>query len=205
MKTKLKILKLIVKTSLVLLVFTFTNCKDDCPGRPAGGQLIYEFHVEDSLKIPYTGYDTLTFLRTVDSTAKDTVVFIGRGKKYYKEWLRYENEESDCEYSVWAKGYTIDYVAQNEPDLKFSFKHQAQETEGGEVYIDIKGVEFFFILWRWDSASGYFEQLELNSNVYRKLRGISYMYNHVYRIFYNFDYGVLRIEIENETFDVITK
>ncbi|MCA1920506.1 MAG: hypothetical protein LDL38_13965 [Flavobacterium piscis] len=204
MKTTRKILYLITGGFLIMLIFTFSNCKDNCPGYPPGGELVYDFHSEDSLKIPYTGHDTLTFLRTKDSI-QDTVIFIGQGKKYYKKWLRNENEESDCEYSVWSKGYTIEYKAKNISDLKFEFKHQAKEAEGGEVYITLNGVEIFFIFWKWDWGNGYYDQIQLNGKNYRKVRETQDMYLPDYKVYYNFEFGIIKMETSFEIYDLITK
>lgn len=206
MKTELKFIKLMFIILAVFLITIFSNCNDEkCTDYPKGGKKYIEFHAEDSMKIPYTGTDTLKFLRTIDSTTKDTVVFIGQRKKYGVEYIRNEEQMTPCEYELYARKYEIEYIAQNISNLKFSFKHQAQETEGGDIFISFKGTEFHFLLWDWDWGNGYYEYLELNGNVYRKLREQYDYYNENNKIYYNFDYGVLRFERENEIFDIILK
>ena len=205
MKTTRKILYLITGGFLIMLIFTFSNCKDNCPGYPPGGELVYDFHSEDSLKIPYTGHDTLTFLRTKDSI-QDTVVFIGQGKNYYKKWLRYENEESDCEYSVWAKGYTIDYIAQNLAGLKFKFSCLSTGGMGDDFTISIKDVEFNLGFWLWEQSNGYYDHITLNGQIYLKVQKLIAEFNSINnRLYYNFEYGIIRIELDylNEKYQLI--
>ena len=135
-----------------------------------------------------------------------TVVFVGQGKKYSLEWLRYENEESDCQYSVYAQKYEINYVAQNEHDLKFRFTCIAGEGMTDKVIIYIKDLGFNLGFWLWEQCSGYYEYITLNNKVYRKVQKLVVTHNSINnRLYYNFDFGIIRIELDylNEKYQLI--
>ncbi len=110
------------------------NCKrssEPCPPYP--DTFYYQIDTfMDKYFIPYSGHDTLKFLRN----NVDTHVFIGQGREYYYNIIP-EIYSHDCDPDILKlQGYTIKYKGQTiSKDLNFS--HYMLANSIGITYISI--------------------------------------------------------------------
>ena len=207
MKTELKILKLITIVFSLLVIFTLVNCNDEkCP-YPDSMEHIYYTLSEDTLLIPYTGYETLKFLRMTPSDT-DTVIYKGMGRIYY--------ENTETNYDLEPCRETYHYEA-------YKIKFENQETISSIYDIELKLETFvsssteYFINYYKRSFSDV-TSLTINYNMYGGYIGsiifedqsfsrVSYLqreYNGIKeRLYINAYDGIIRFELNEFVLQLI--
>ncbi|MEA3497044.1 MAG: hypothetical protein U9R42_13540 [Bacteroidota bacterium] len=202
MKTKLKILKLLTVSIAVVLIIFFCNCgpeTTECDNWPDGVVKTYYHFEEDTLKIPYHGFDTLKFLRITQSDT-DTVTFIGQGKKYY-EIIETDYDFYGCQHDDIYDAYSIEFKDKVNSEI-ICFKLFVEGEGGSELEVFYKNKRFleslFFI--DYSSMSGFITEFRiLGMRFYRvhPLPPVNEWNNYKDTMYYNKFNGMIRFAYDS--------
>ncbi|MEA3497245.1 MAG: hypothetical protein U9R42_14555 [Bacteroidota bacterium] len=208
MKLKILILPTIAIISIVGLSISFINCgePDPCAAFDSEPQY-FDIPAEDTLKIPYKGYETLKFQVSIDSQIVDTITFIGQGRvKSYEEF----NPGDAPGYCVTYYGEIFTYTFNNIDNtdvykhliFNYVMKHTASMT------IDINEIEFYgdyYVI----SGQGYkdprfFDVIEINKKIFYNVHlftdywlNINKITNDDPLLYFNKSVGIIRIKINS--------
>jgi len=155
-------------------------------------------------QIPYTGYDTLRFLHRVDSQAMDTVIFVGQGRVYDTVYVGDRNGgDVNCWVGMFSEQYTVQYKnIGSGPDM--IFKVVSDRTEWADVYIAFQGEEIVGLLWDIIRSGNpyHYHELKLNGRYYGGVTRFGSFCKCIYA-YYTVEYGLVRIELENQAWELI--
>jgi hypothetical protein len=171
---------------LISLIVILASCeKNKCDKR----DIYYNVSDERKNMIPYTGYDTLTFIRT---SLGDTHTFIGNGKKITYD---IQVETAECGNTLYYEKYFYTYNSKTyNSSLIIGQYTNNNNTEAGETYIDFQNqifngsVNFNFVKPNLDS-------LKVLNNVYKKIEIIPD--NKSYAAYFNKEYGCIKLVFTN--------
>lgn len=109
MKLKILILPVIALISIVGLCILLINCgePDPCAGYNSEPQY-FDIPAEDTLKIPYKGYEALKFQVSIDSQIVDTITLIGTGRNKSYERFTPTNAPYSC-VTYLGESHTIEF------------------------------------------------------------------------------------------------
>ena len=96
------------------LFFSLYGChKDECN---IERETTFDLLHADTAVLPYTGYDSL-FFEVSDSSLNliDTVWFVGKGKKYIREWVQDKSHGEGCREEQYGNGYIMVFHSQKYP------------------------------------------------------------------------------------------
>lgn len=159
-------------------------------------------------KIPYTGYDTLTFIR---KSIGDTHVFIGQGIKRSYDILRIPSGDPECQAMKGdAKTENLSYI--------FTSGTFTSPIKLGLYYYQYPGEPYFYISFNdqyYERNSVIlgkpylYDSLEIGGRMYYNLDQISdesYPSTKQYYILYNSTFGILKFRFKSgEEWERLTK
>ncbi len=118
---------------LTLLVSVFFACqKDDCNKK----DIYYKVSDEGKSMLPYSGFDTLTYIRT---NVGDTHTFIGTGKKTTYD---VQSETADCGNTLYFEKYYYTYKSSNYNDIIIGQNTGTNYRYDGLTFIDFNNQLF---------------------------------------------------------------
>ena len=175
------------------------NCNDEkCP-YPDSMEHIYYSLSEDTLLIPYTGYETLKFLR-ISPFGIDTVVYKGMGRIYY------ENTETNydlepCRETYHYEGYKIRFRNHesigNFYDIEFKLEMASSAYTNFTIsYLDriFNGVTSMVINLNW--YGGYIGSVTFENQNFSRVSYLQRKYNgNDERLYINAYNGIIRFEL----------
>ena len=185
-------MKIITKTIIFFLLTLSYSCAKECDARK---DIYYNVDEVDKNMLPYNGFDTITFVRT---SVGDTHTFIGVGKttNYNRTSLTY-----DCSDYYFRENYSYTfisntfnsplYIGQYIPEVSLrtpiSYINFQNKFLKGEVDFNdsITDIDSIFIL----------------NKLYKRIELINK--SSVDKAYFQIDFGCLKIEINNETFELL--
>jgi hypothetical protein len=188
---------------------TFINsCKptNTCDN-PNGYSLHFPLsNTDDTLLIPYKGYETLKFLRMTPSDT-DTVVFQGMGKNYYV------NEEYigglDCPETHFYEGFRIDFINQDSSKYPSSIQLSIEMRNMSSTLINIQIIDKNFnhltkYVINEPSYDGYIGTINFNNQNFYRVSYITEDYNqNSEKVYLNLLNGIIRFELETFVLQLI--
>ena len=207
MKTELKILKLITIVFSLLVIFTFVNCNDEkCP-YPDSMEHIYYSLSEDTLLIPYTGYETLKFLRMTPSDT-DTVIYKGMGRIYYEN-TKTNYDLEPCRETYHYEAYKIKFKNQESISSIYDIEFKLEMTSwiSSEYYVNFLKRSFshnteFTLKSTW--YEGYVGNVMFENQTFSRVSFLQREYNDIpERLYINSYNGVIRLELNNYVLQLI--
>ena len=189
-------------TTLGFVLFAFciicNSCKKATPCTDSPN--VHYKMSDDTLKVPYTGRDTLRFAHYVDSVLIDTIIWIGQGKTYSETDEGFTTTgDGTCGYETYGQTRSITYKA-NKPGYNMIFRVVAyyDATDNDNFYIDIISDELWDLLWIVNNRKyiGYYPQKIVNGKLYYDVnffdqRGLTKSFN----LYYTVEKGIIRIEM----------
>jgi hypothetical protein len=182
-------------------VLSSTSCKKD--DEPCHPDEYLKIDSTEEKKVPYSGTDTLRFYYH-DSSVKDTVRYIGSGRKYEKD-IEVEtmgSQDEGCIWHIYGERYTVKYVADTTGmDLLFKI-----ETYSGGSHFQIttsgESIEDGLYAINWDKYQGFYQEKEVNDKLYHR---VNFFQTYDMVLYYTSDEGIIRIEIpkENKVWELI--
>lgn len=106
--------------SLLALLLIFSNCAKECDDRK---DIYYNVDEEFKKMLPYTGFDTITFVRT---SVGDTHTFVGIGKttNYDRTSLSY-----DCSDNYFRENYSYTFISNTFNSPLYIGQYVAQDSQ----------------------------------------------------------------------------
>ena len=190
-------------TTLELVLFAFCVVFNSCKKKPdcnAPADQYYSLSA-DTIKIIYTGYDTLRFAHYVDNILTDIIVWIGQGKKHTNTDIGFKfTGDGECGYEQYGKTYSILYKA-NKPGYDLLCK--VVSNVGVDCfYAYFLQDEFMTIVSDIDDGSlnSYHSQMQVNGKTYYDVNDFSGSgQKHTFNIFYvTGSGGIIRMELFNK-------
>jgi hypothetical protein len=170
---------------LTLLVSVFFACqKDDCNKK----DIYYNVNEKGRSMIPYSGYDTLTYIRT---NIGDTHTFIGTGKKTTYD---VQSEAADCGNTLYYEKYYYTYKSHDFNDLIIGQYTGLNSSYEGNTYVDFNN-QIFMGYINFNIVKIDLDSLEVLGKVYTKIETIPSNENH--KAFFNKDYGCIKMVFTN--------
>ena len=106
--------------TLALILVCFVGCKDKTYGCSYHPDEYYVIHEDSNLKLQYAGSDSMKFRHYVDSVLTDTIVWVGQGKTYDKELIKWEPDYEGCGHHIYGDRVSIAFKSnKQEYDMKF--------------------------------------------------------------------------------------
>jgi len=199
MKTELKFLKILSIGFTLLLILTLVNCNNDSCDDPNG----YEFHyllsdTDDTLLIPYTGNETLRFLR-MTPTDTDTIIYQGMGKDYYVN--KVIDTRLDCPETYYYEGYKIVFKNQDSVNTGYKIELKLEMIDEQSLWYYIYFLNRIFshetaFTLNSTSYGGYLGSVTFENLTFSKVSYLQRKYNGIDEKMYINKYdGIIRFEL----------
>jgi len=188
--------------SIFLLAFifllsssSFPSCKSKCTTQPTETFLISS---SDKAQILYSGSDTLKFL----NNATDTIIFIGQGKQHYLDVET--GTGGDCPGAdKQREEYTIQYKSLNSnSNLSYTYGIPLNSQSGTQINISFDGGSFYNELISL-RAPWAFNSIQIARKTYSNIVLFSPTSNVKDSLYYNSQFGILRMSINNNKWEII--
>ena len=190
----------------ILIISVFQSCfldeKHNCPSQKTLTQYIGDGYKK---QIPYTGFDTLTFVRT---SVGDTHTFYGTGINTgfdlgsYNSDINCPDDKTQLEHTI------IKFVSPTFPDPIYYHIYFRKYNESEILLINFRNQDFYdgFDVILGNSVK--YDSLIIGNNLYYKIHLINNI-NHYsspeYYLYYN-SFGMLKFKfINNETWELVSK
>ena len=207
MKPKLKILKFLSIVFSILLTITLFNCNNDYCNDPNGYNVYYPLsNTDDTLLIPYTGNETLKFLKMTPSDT-DTVVYQGMGKEYYVNEV-FKND-LECPETHYYEAYKIRF--RNHETIgdfyDIVFKLEMASWASSEYYVNFLERSFshnteFTLNSTW--YGGYLGNVTFENQSFSRVSYLQREYNDIpERLYINAYNGIIRFELNEFVLQLI--
>lgn len=194
-------------TICLLFVLVIASCRnDDCED----AQDTYTpFLQEDLDAFPYSGNETLTFKRS-DSSGKiiDTIILQGQGLNIIKNVPGGDDRVGDCGVTHHYDKFDVLFKAQADSnDLLLS---STTSTGSALLAFIFREKSMDINLYYFNAGPCYSADTSFNGTIYRKVRRISasdcslYYTQNAENVFFMNKYnGIMRVEMDNEIWDLI--
>lgn len=175
----------------LVLILIFSNCQKECNTE----NVYYNVGNVDKAMLPYTGYDTITFVRT---SFGDTNVFIGKGKS-----INYETTQvsTDCGNRNNFENYSYKYASSSANDLLFIGQYVS--TNFNQItlsFVELQNERIDDILFL--NSSNLDSTLVLNK-LYKNVQMIKN--SNGSKVYLNKEFGCLKIILNNgEIWELLT-
>jgi hypothetical protein len=181
---------------LTLIISVFYACqKDDCNKK----DIYHNVSDEGKSMLPYSGFDTLTYLRT---NIGDTHTFIGTGKKTTYD---VQSEKADCGNTLYFEKYYYTYKCNNYNDLVIG--QYTNNNISCFTNIDFNNQNFNGDVDFNDSKTDLDSIILSNNKVYYKVERIP-NFNPTpttYRAYFNKQYGCIKMVFTNgDTWELLS-
>jgi hypothetical protein len=185
-------MKTISKTLLLLTLLFAYGCAKECDARK---DIYYNVDEEYKKMLPYTGFDTITFVRT---SVGDTHTFIGIGKttNYDKTSLSY-----DCSDYYFRENYSYTFIS----NTFYSPLYIGQYVAPDSQKIPLTFINFENILIEdfinFNFIKPDIDSLKVLNKTYFKIEKLGQPNNKT--AFFDKTNGCIKIEMNNETWDLL--
>jgi len=210
------ILPTIALISIVGFCILLINCgePDPCAGYNSEPQY-FDIPAEDTLKIPYKGYETLRFQVSIDSQIVDSITFIGQGRvKSYEEFNPW-NAPGYC-VTYYGESYIIEYKNFDSNSAWGSLDYNYSFIGSGitELHIKFRNIKFYGPIYRINSSAwaGFIFEQNFNGKTFRNItiftdsefKDLTKLTSHDPKLFITKNEGIIRMEIDSsEVWDII--
>ena len=179
----------------LLSISSFPSCKSKCTTQPTETFLISS---SDKAQILYSGSDTLKFLHN----ATDTIIFIGQGKQHYLDVET--GTGGDCPGADnQREEYTIQYKSLNyNSSLSYTYGIPTNSEFGTQIFIKLDGSTFYNELIDLTGPWA-FNSIQIARKTYSNIVLFSPTSNVKDSLYYNSQFGILRMSINNNKWEII--
>jgi hypothetical protein len=180
-------------TALICL-FLIIGCKKKCEQK----EVLYTVLEETKKEIPYTGFDTLTFVRT---SVGDTHVFIGQGKTFDYKFSR---DAADCSDTYKRENYYYTYVSKTFNNPIIVGYNSISSTY--DHYLQFKQQKFEGYFY-FNTAAPLIDSLKVLGKYYYKVDAMpnNNQYSSPYIAFFDEFVGCIKIKLTNgETWELLS-
>jgi hypothetical protein len=188
-------MKTMTKTILLLTLLFAYGCAKECDARK---DIYYNIAEVDKNMLPYTGFDTITFVRT---SVGDTHTFIGMGKttNYDRTSLSY-----DCSDYYYRENYSYTFISN-------TFNSPLYIGQNIPIVSENKAISYINFQNKFYTDYLYLNQSNLDSIIIlnKKYYNTQYITKSTsipanYKIYFNKEYGCLKMILENgETWEIL--
>lgn len=186
-------MKTITKTIILFTLFLTFSCAKECDDKK---DIYYNVDREFVKMLPYTGFDTLTFIRT---SLVDTHTFIGIGKttNYDRTSLSY-----DCSDYYFRENYSYKFISNTFNSPLYIGQYVAPDSQKIPLtYINFENnfLEDFINL---NFVKPDIDSLKVLNKMYYKLEKLGQPINKT--AYFDKTNGCIKIEINNETWELLS-
>ncbi len=168
---------------LTLLISVFYACqKDDCNKK----DVYYNVRDVDKNMLPYSGYDTITYVRT---NVGDTHTFIGIGKKVTYD---VQSENADCGNTLYYEKYYYTYKSSDFNNIVIGQNIPLVSTSRANTFFDFNNQYF--------DGSLYLNEANLDSIIVlnKKYYNVQFIPDDKpYKAYFNKEYGCIKMVFTN--------